>query len=51
MKKNLWQEESEKENVEIGASYDMGWQKRGKAHTLQILHLKELKSAFGYAFS
>ena len=54
--KNLWQEESEKENVEIGASYDMGWQKTGKAHnsltgTLRILNLRELKSAFGYAFS
>ena len=49
--KNLWKEESEKENVEIGASYDMGWQKRGKAHnsltgTLQIRHLRELKRAF-----
>ena len=31
--KNLWKEESEKENVEIGASYDMGWQKRGKLTT------------------
>ena len=30
--KNLSKEESGKENVEIGASYDMGWQKRGKAH-------------------
>lgn len=30
--RNLWKEESGKENVEIGASYDMGWQKRGKAH-------------------
>ena len=32
----------------IGVSYDMGWQKRGKAHnsltgTLQIVYLKELK--------
>ena len=47
-KRNLWKEDSEKENVAIGASFDMGWQKRGKAHnsltgTLQILHLKELK--------
>ena len=46
--RNLWKEDSEKENVAIGASFDMGWQKRGKAHnsltgTLQILHLKELK--------
>ena len=46
--RNLWKEESEKENVEIGASYDMGWQKRGKAHnsltgTLQIVHLLKLK--------
>lgn len=45
--RNLWKEGSEKENVAIGASYDMGQQKRGKAHnslgTLQILHLKELK--------
>ena len=46
--RNLWKKESEKENVEIGASYDKEWQKRGKAHnsltgTLQILHLKELK--------
>ena len=55
--RNLWKEESEKENVEIGASYDMGWQKRGKAHnsltgTLQILHLRELKKdAFGCLFS
>lgn len=31
-KRNLWKEDSEKENVAIGASYDMGWQKRGKAH-------------------
>lgn len=30
--RNLWKEDSEKENVAIGASYDMGWQKRGKAH-------------------
>ncbi|XP_068724241.1 uncharacterized protein [Montipora capricornis] len=30
--RNLRKEESEKENVEIRASYDMGWQKRGKAH-------------------
>ena len=46
--RNLWKEDNEKENVAIGASFDMGWQKRGKAHnsltgTLQILHLKELK--------
>ena len=45
---NLWKEDIEKENVAIGASYDVGWQKRRKAHnsltgTLQILHLKELK--------
>ena len=44
----MWKDDSEKENVEIGASYDMGWQKRGKAHnslrgTLQIQRLKELK--------
>ena len=26
------QEESESGNVKIGASYDMGWQKRGKGH-------------------
>ncbi|PFX19079.1 hypothetical protein AWC38_SpisGene16524 [Stylophora pistillata] len=30
--RNMWKDDSEKENVEIGASYDMGWQKRGKAH-------------------
>ncbi|XP_066016700.1 uncharacterized protein [Pocillopora verrucosa] len=30
--RNLWKEDSEKENVAIGASFDMGWQKRGKAH-------------------
>ena len=46
--RNLWKKDSEKENVAIGVSYDMGWQKRGKAHnsltgTLQILYLKELK--------
>ena len=46
--RNLWKEESEKENVEIGASYDMGWQKRGKAHnsltgTLHIVHLLKFK--------
>ena len=46
--RNLRKEGSEKENVAIGASYDMGWQKRGKAHNsltgaLQILHLKDLK--------
>lgn len=46
--RNMWKDDSEKENVEIGASYDMGWQKRGKAHnslrgTLQIQRLKELK--------
>ena len=46
--RNLWKEESEKDNVEIGASYDMGWQKRGKAHnsltgTLQIEHLLKFK--------
>ena len=46
--RNLWKEEGEKENVEIGASYDMGWQKRGKAHnsltgTMQIVHLLHVK--------
>ena len=46
--RKLWKEESEKENVEMGASYNMGWQRRGKAHnsltgTMQILHLRELK--------
>ena len=52
-KRNLWKEDSEKENVAIGASFDMGWQKRGKAHdsltgTLQILHMKEFeKGAIG----
>jgi len=33
--KRCWtdgQEESESGNVKIGASYDMGWQKRGKGH-------------------
>ncbi|XP_066016702.1 uncharacterized protein [Pocillopora verrucosa] len=30
--RNLWKEDNEKENVAIGASFDMGWQKRGKAH-------------------
>ena len=30
--RNLWKEDSQKENVAIGASYDMGWQKRGKGH-------------------
>ncbi|CAH3150246.1 unnamed protein product, partial [Pocillopora meandrina] len=29
--RNLWKEDNEKENVAIGASFDMGWQKRGKA--------------------
>ncbi|PFX31497.1 hypothetical protein AWC38_SpisGene3749 [Stylophora pistillata] len=29
--RSLWKDDSEKENVEIGASYDMGWKKRGKA--------------------
>ena len=47
-RKKLVEEDSEKENVAIGASFDMGWQKRGKAHnsltgTLQVLNLKELK--------
>ena len=46
--RNLWKEDNEKEDVAIGASFDMGWQKRGKAHnsltgTLQVLNLKELK--------
>ena len=55
--RNLRKEDNEKEDVAIGASFDMGWQKRGKAHnsltgTLQILHQKEFeKGAFGYAFS
>ncbi|XP_022808445.1 uncharacterized protein LOC111345433 [Stylophora pistillata] len=30
--RNLWKDDSEQENVETGASYDIGWQKRGKAH-------------------
>ena len=32
--RNLWKEDNEKENVAIGASFDMGWQKRGKAQNV-----------------
>ena len=31
-KENWRQESTDKENVSIGVSYDMGWQKRGKGH-------------------
>lgn len=55
--RNLWKEDSEKENVAIGASYDMGWQKRGKIpqqpdrYTVNSISERTEKSAFGYAFS
>ena len=35
VEKEFWRNETE-EVVSIGASYDMGWKKRGKGHTVQV---------------
>lgn len=55
--RNLWKEDTEKENVAIGASYDMGWQKKGKSpqqpdrYTVNSTSERIEKGTFGYAFS
>ena len=49
MEKEFWGKETE-EVVSIGASYDMGWQKRGNGHNSLTYHIKLLKPEIAVVF-